>query len=181
MDAPVRRGLESRIAPDDHQALRLWLRLLSCSTEIENEIRKRLREEFGMTLSRFDYLAQLHRSPEGLRMSELSQRLMVTGGSVTGLTDELVRQGHVVREGDLQDRRSQRVTLTPEGRAAFEAAAGVHEQWVVELFSTLNRSERKQLLDLLGRLRGQLSTALHRSVSGAPAKSAGARPTKARK
>jgi DNA-binding MarR family transcriptional regulator len=161
MDAPVRSGLESRIEPDDHQALRLWLRLLSCSTEIENEIRRRLREHVGMTLSRFDYLAQLHRAPEGLRMSQLSQRLMVTGGSVTGLTDELVRQGHVVREGDPQDRRSHRVMLTPAGRAAIEAAAGIHEQWVVELFGTLSAQDRTQLLQLLGRLRAQLSQALH--------------------
>ena len=154
-------GLESRVAPDDHQALRLWLRLLSCSTEIENEIRKRLRSEFGMTLSRFDYLAQLHRHPQGLRMSELSRRLMVTGGSVTGLTDELVKDGHVVREDDPQDRRSWRVRLTPEGARAFEAAAGVHEQWVVELFAGLGAADRRQLHDLLGRLRGALSDRLH--------------------
>ncbi len=161
MDAPARTGLEARIAPDDHQALRLWLRLLSCSTEIENEIRKRLRARFGMTLSRFDYLAQLHRVPQGLRMSELSRRLMVTGGSVTGLTDELVKEGQVVREDDPDDRRSQRVRLTDEGRRAFESAAGEHETWVVELFGGLDATERRQLLALLGRLRGQLSTALH--------------------
>ena len=161
MDAPAHRGLEARIAPDDHLALRLWLRLLSCSTEIENEIRKRLRSEFGMTLSRFDYLAQLHRAPEGLRMSALSRQLMVTGGSVTGLTDELVKEGHVVREDDPDDRRSQRVRLTDEGRRAFEAAAGVHEQWVVGFFDGLGAADRRQLLELLGRLRSQLSTTLN--------------------
>lgn len=154
-------GLESRVAPDDHQALRLWLRLLSCSTEIENEIRKRLRSEFGMTLSRFDYLAQLYRAPEGMRMSTLSRQLMVTGGSVTGLTDELVKEGHVLREDDPQDRRSQRVRLTPEGTRAFEAAAGVHEQWVIELFTGLPAADRRQLHELLGRLRGALTDRLH--------------------
>ena len=162
-------GLESRSMPDDHQALRLWLRLLSCSTEIENEIRKRLRSEFGMTLSRFDYLAQLHREPRGMRMSELSRRLMVTGGSVTGLTDELEKYGHVVREDDPQDRRSWRVRLTAEGTRAFEAAAGVHEQWIVEFFSDLSAADRKQLHDLLGRLRGQLSVHLHPAPTDTPA------------
>ena len=161
-------GFESRVAPDDHQALRLWLRLLSCSTEIENEIRKRLRAEFGMTLSRFDYLAQLHRAPEGLRMSELSRRLMVTGGSVTGLTDELVKDGHVRRVDDPQDRRSQRVELTPEGRRAFEAAAGVHEQWVIDFLGGLPAADRKQLHELLGRLRQTLSERLHPTSSETP-------------
>ena len=176
MDAPLRRGLESRIAPDDHQALRLWLRLLSCSTEIENEIRRRLRAQFRMTLSRFDYLAQLHRVPAGLRMTELSQRLMVTSGSVTGLTDELVKDGQVVREGDPQDRRSQRVRLTEAGRAAFEAAAGVHEQWVVELLSGLSRRERAELHALLGRLRERLPAALSASATPARAPASPSRP-----
>ena len=72
-------GLEARSASDDHLSLRLWLRLLACSTDIETEIRKRLRARFGITLSRFDYLAQLHRAPDGLKMKDLSRQLMVTG------------------------------------------------------------------------------------------------------
>jgi hypothetical protein len=36
-------GLEARSVHDDHLSLRLWLRLLACSTDIETEIRKRLR------------------------------------------------------------------------------------------------------------------------------------------
>lgn len=169
MSKPLKAtGLESRVVPDDHQALRLWLRLLSCSTEIENEIRKRLRGEFAMTLSRFDYLAQLHREPRGMRMSELSRRLMVTGGSVTGLTDELVKDGHVMREDDPQDRRSWRVRLTPEGTRAFEAAAGVHEQWVIEFFAGLPAADRKQLHELLGRLRLVLADRLHPRTTETP-------------
>ena len=80
-------GLEARSHHDDHLSLRLWLRLLACRSEIEKEIRARLRAHCGMTLARFDYLAQLHRHPGGLRMSALSRYLMVTGGNVTGLFD----------------------------------------------------------------------------------------------
>ena len=56
-------GLEARLSSDDHHSLRLWLRLLACSTDIETEIRKRLRAGHGMTLARFDYLAQLTATP----------------------------------------------------------------------------------------------------------------------
>ena len=157
-------GLESRVAPDDHQALRLWLRLLSCSTEIENEIRRRLRASFGMTLSRFDYLAQLHRVPEGLRMSELSSRLMVTGGSVTGLTDELEREGLVAREPSPSDRRSWIVRLTPAGRTSFRQMAAEHEQWVREIFSGLDRKSAQQLHEQLGVLRVHLVGLQERST-----------------
>ncbi|HRH87873.1 MAG TPA: MarR family transcriptional regulator [Rubrivivax sp.] len=149
-------GLEARSASDDHLSLRLWLRLLACSTDIETEIRKRLRAQAGMTLARFDYLAQLHRHPEGLRMSALSRYMMVTGGNVTGLTDELEKSGMVQRESEPGDRRSVRVALTPKGRKVFEKIAREHERWVIELFGGLAEAERHQLHDLLGRLRVRL-------------------------
>jgi len=151
-------GLEARSVSDDHLSLRLWLRLLACSTDIETEIRKRLRAQFGITLARFDYLAQLHRHTDGLRMSALSRYLMVTGGNVTGLTDELEKDGMVQRDAEPGDRRSVRVALTPKGRKVFERMASEHEGWVVELFGGVAEAERHQLYDLLGRLRVQLST-----------------------
>jgi len=151
-------GLEARSVSDDHLSLRLWLRLLACSTDIETEIRKRLRAQFGITLARFDYLAQLHRHTDGLRMSALSRYLMVTGGNVTGLTDELEKDGMVQRDAEPGDRRSVRVALTPKGRKVFERMASEHEGWVIELFGGVAEAERHQLYDLLGRLRVQLST-----------------------
>ena len=158
-------GLEARVTKDDHQSLRVWLRLLSSSNEIEAEIRRRLRRQFGMSLARFDYLAQLQRHPDGLTMSMLSNYLMVTGGNVTGLTNDAVRDGLVRREVSAEDRRSFRVSLTDEGRAVFEAAASAHEGWVIELFAGLNVAERTQLNDLLGRLRQHLSAAAPRGTA----------------
>jgi DNA-binding MarR family transcriptional regulator len=159
MNAPAapldadRIGLEGRASAADHQSLRLWLRLLACSTDVETEIRKRLRSQFGMSLARFDYLAQLHRHPEGLRMNALSRYLMVTGGNVTGLTDELEKDGFVTREAAPDDRRAYTVCLTPQGRQAFGEIASTHEAWVVELFGGLGLADRQQLHEVLGRLR----------------------------
>ncbi len=146
-------GHEARGHSHDHAALKLWLRLLSCTTQIETEIRGRLRTRFGVSLARFDYLAQLHRSPEGLKMRDLSRFLMVTGGNVTGLTDELERDGLVVRERSLTDRRSWIVRLTPKGRQGFEAMAREHEEWVLELFSSLDSAALQRLYTSLGALR----------------------------
>lgn len=150
-------GIEARAGDADHQALKVWLRLLACTTQIETEIRRRLRKEFGITLARFDYLAQLHRHPEGLRMSALSRYLMVTGGNVTALTDDLESEGLVLRETDADDRRSFKVALTPAGRKAFEKVAQVHEGWVVELLAGLGIEQKHELHELLGRLRLHLS------------------------
>ena len=159
-------GLEARVGSDDHMALKLWLRLLSCATQIETEIRKRLRSRFGITLARFDYLAQLHRHPEGLRMNALSRYLMVTGGSITGLTDELEKEGLVTREAAPDDRRSFLLRLTAEGRQAFERIAAEHEAWVIEMFDDLASSDRKTLYDLLGGLR--VSMAARQALGGTP-------------
>ena len=157
MSAIQELGHEARIQKSDHAALKLWLRMLSCTTQIEDRIRKRLRVRFGISLSRFDYLAQLHRHRDGLKMRDLSRYLMVTGGNVTGLTDELERDGLVVRESSPNDRRSWIVRLTPEGGRSFEAMAGEHERWVVELFARLDAKTVRQLHEQLGELRLQLA------------------------
>ena len=140
----------------DHASLRLWLRMLACTTLIEADIRRRLRARFGISLGRFDYLAALHRHPQGLKMSELSRHLMVSGGNVTSLTDELEREGWVVRDHSPSDRRAWILRLTPRGRRSFEAMAREHEQWVLELFAGLDDAALGELYTLLGALRHHL-------------------------
>jgi DNA-binding MarR family transcriptional regulator len=149
-------GHEARAGSGDHAALRLWLRMLACTTQIEAEIRRRLRARFGISLARFDYLAQLYRSKDGMKMRELSRYLMVTGGNVTGLTDDLAREGLVVRESNPGDRRAWIVRLTPKGRRQFETMAREHEDWILELFAGLDAGAVQQLYAQLGRLRVQL-------------------------
>ena len=149
-------GREARAQSSDHSAVKLWLRLLSCSTQIEQLIRSRLRQRFGTTLPRFDYLAQLERHPEGLRMNALSRYLMVSGGNVTGLTDQLTAEGWVERLPDPNDRRSLNVRLTDAGRAEFLRMAAEHEAWVVALFEGFDLDDKRVLYDTLGRLRVHL-------------------------
>jgi len=148
---------ESRVSDEHHQALKLWLRLLACTTRVEGVIRQRLRSEFGTTLPRFDLLAQLEREPEGLSMGELSQRLMVTGGNVTGITDQLEGEGLVQRSEHPSDRRAWRVRLTAAGRRQFRRMAAVHEGWVVELFDGWSAEQKAQVQALLGSLKLHLA------------------------
>ena len=148
-----RPGREAGLSHEDHQAVRLWLRLLTCSTQIEQTIRGNLQTQFGTTLSRFDYLAQLSRFPEGLRMKTLSEYLMVTGGNVTGLTDQLVGEGWVERVADANDRRSMTVRLTKEGVKQFNTMAAEHELWLEQLFAPFGASRAKALFEQLGQLR----------------------------
>ena len=153
MTTPDTLDLEARAHSEHAQELRLWLRLLACSQLIEKRVRTQLRERFDTTLPRFDLMAQLERHPEGLKMKELSQRLMVTGGNVTGITDQLVAEGLVERVGVEGDRRAFLVRLTPEGRETFERMAVEHEQWIVQAFEGISPRELDQLHKLLGKVK----------------------------
>ncbi|MFK0379520.1 MarR family winged helix-turn-helix transcriptional regulator [Pandoraea sp. NPDC090278] len=149
--------LETRAHDREHDALRLWLRLLTCANLIETDIRSRLRQEFDCTLPRFDLLAQLDRHPEGLKMGELSKRMMVTGGNVTGITDQLEKEGWVTRETVVNDRRAFLIKLTARGKKAFFNMARAHEQWIEQRLGALPENQRQQLYLLLGDLKSVIS------------------------
>ncbi|MGK5020537.1 MarR family winged helix-turn-helix transcriptional regulator [Janthinobacterium lividum] len=157
LQAEPELDLASRLTQDHHQSLKLWLRMLSCTVKIENEVRTRLRASFGITLPRFDLMAQLERFPEGLRMGELSKRMMVTGGNITGITDQLEQEKLVLRVVDPQDRRAYSVKLTPAGRRAFDDMARVHEGWIAELLQGVTPDDKSQLIDLLSHMKQQLN------------------------
>jgi DNA-binding MarR family transcriptional regulator len=144
-------------ADDAPLDLKLWLRMLSCTVRVENTIRSRLRTAFGITLPRFDLMAQLERHPEGLRMGELSRRMMVTGGNVTGIADQLEREELVVRVPDPQDGRAFMLKLTPRGRTAFAEMAAVHQGWVADLFGDISPNDKAAMIALLDTMKRQLN------------------------
>ena len=150
----------ARTVANQHESLRVWLRLLACSNLVEGRVRSRLREEFDITLPRFDVLAQLDAAARddvhGLTMSELSRRLMVTNGNLTGLIERLVQEGLVSRAASATDRRTQIVRLSSTGRRALHVMAPQHEQWIDELLVELSADERAQLYALLGKLRDSI-------------------------
>jgi DNA-binding MarR family transcriptional regulator len=147
--------------PNDHKdELRLWLRLFSCKILIENEIRRRLRDNFDITLPRFDLMAQLDKSPGGMKLGELSQRLMVSNGNITGLVDRLVAQGLLDRQPAPNDRRAQLVKLTAEGRRSFRVMAASHEDWIAEIFAGVSASDRTALMRLLGKVKASAHKAI---------------------
>jgi DNA-binding MarR family transcriptional regulator len=150
----------SALKLDSALSLRLWLRLLGCTRLIENQIRGNLRDAFETTLPRFDVMAQLYRYPDGLRMGEVSNLLMVTNGNITGIIDQLVQDKLVERAADPDDRRVYIVCLTASGVKAFEEMAVQHREWVLALTDGLDEAEQHQLLELLSQLRDSISKKL---------------------
>ncbi len=147
--------------PADHKAVvRLWLRLLTCTTLIEGKVRTRLRNQFAATLPRFDLMAQLERMPDGMTLGELSRRMMVSNGNITGLVERLVGLKLVDRVRNPEDRRAAFVRLTPAGRRAFAEMAEQHAVWIAELFEELSDSDMAQLMRLLGRMKQSVGKAI---------------------
>jgi DNA-binding MarR family transcriptional regulator len=132
--------------PLGKQHLRLWIRLLSATRAIEAELRERLRLQFAMTLPQFDVMAALYREERGMTMTELSRRLMVSNGNVTGIIDRLVAEAYVLRQALAEDRRSFIVRLTPKGAARFASVAEAHKQWVDQLLSDFDADEMEMLI-----------------------------------
>jgi DNA-binding MarR family transcriptional regulator len=162
-DRTVILDAETKVSerPADHEAeLRLWLRLLTCTNLIEGEIRRRLRDDYDVTLPRFDLMAQLDKAPNGMTLGELSQRMMVSNGNVTGLTERLVEQGLLDRRAAPNDRRAQIVSLTAEGRRTFRAMARTHEDWIAEIFAGLEPKDMEALMGLLAKTKASARKAV---------------------
>lgn len=155
----MQHDLETRAASIDHSELRLWLRLLTCTSLIENRIRNCLRVEFDCTLPRFDLMAQLAKEPQGMRMGDLSARLMVSNGNVTAIANQLEKEGLILRRVSSEDRRSTFLRLSAKGRRQFDKMASAHETWLQEMFSGMAKGNQKELYNLLAELKQTALTA----------------------
>ncbi len=149
---------DGAVAPvsGDDGVLQLWTRLLASTTQIENEVRKRLQDRFGISLSRFDYLSQLSRVNAAMRMVDLSRLMRIVGGNLTQITDDLEKEGWVKRDNGADNHLFWSVRLTPVGRAGFDEIAEAHERWIRELFAGFDSDAVRDLYAKLGELRSHL-------------------------
>ncbi|GGI83648.1 MarR family transcriptional regulator [Polymorphobacter multimanifer] len=150
---------DAALDSETREAVRLWLRLLSCTMVIEKRVRRGLAEQFQTTLPRFDILAALDRAEQGLSMGALGRALLVSNGNITGLVQTLVRDGDVRLSNAPGDRRTAIVQLTPEGRERFRAMAATHHGWIAELLGGLTGPDRAALLKQLGGLQASIAAA----------------------
>lgn len=167
-DDPLWIDAETKVAeaPADHRdELRLWLRLLTCTTLIETEIRRKLQRTCDFTLPRFDILAQLEKAPDGLVLGEVSRRLMVSAGNITAIVDRLVADGLITRSPAPHDRRVQVIRMTRKGRSAFKTMAEAHGGWVGDMFADLDAGDIEALMGLLGKLKGSVRTSLAKGTT----------------
>lgn len=134
----------------------LWVRLNMTFQLVNHEIQKALKQE-DITLPQLDILVCLGRT-EGLTLGEIGERLLVTGGNITGLVDRLERSGYVYRERDQKDRRIIRAKLTPRGVALHKEILPIFQKQLNKIMSILPSPEQRELNRLLKRLSQSLLT-----------------------
>ena len=111
---------------------------------------------FGISGSQWGLLRTLHRAEEEgqsrLRLTDLSDRLLIRPPSVTGAVDRLERAGMVLRDHATVDQRSKLVGLTPKGRQLIQRILSVHAQQVARVLGGLSKKEQAEFHRLLRRL-----------------------------
>jgi DNA-binding MarR family transcriptional regulator len=163
--AQIRLDAETKVAEINHKdELRVWLRLFTCTSLIEAEVRRRLRKQFGETLPRFDLMAQLERVEDGMTLGEVSKRMMVSAGNVTSLVERLVQIGYIERRTDPNDRRSHLIRLSKTGRKHFGRLAAAHQSWVAGLLAGLSHADMQAAMHELGKVKASVS----RAIAGGP-------------
>ena len=169
-DVPVIREKHDGDSPEQSESVRLWLRLLSCTTIVEKRLRRRLAASFDTTLPRYDVLAALSRHPEGMSMGALSQSLLVSGGNLTSVVQQLRREALLDVVAVPDDRRLSIVMLTDMGRDHFETLCTAHRSWVEAMLAGLNDAQRTMLYDLLGTLKISIAMAERTGTETRPGK-----------
>jgi len=117
-------------------------------------IRSRLRDS-GITHARMRLLGALYFGGPQI-MSSLSEELGVTRRNVTALVDALESEALVRRSSHPTDRRATVVELTGSGEDKAQRTHEVYRDLVSELFETLSEEDRRELLRIIGLLRGEL-------------------------
>lgn len=125
---------------------------------------RRTLENVQLSMLEFAVLRQLDTS-EGRRLTEVGGTLLCVKSTITRVADRLERNGLVVRMPDPDDRRAQRLLLTPHGVEVVERAIALHDQSIERRMNLLTNEEQRQLTSLLAKLR----THLHDDLKQLPA------------
>lgn len=129
------RGADGRGGLDRRKIeTRIWLQILSLESTVFGRLNGALGSEYGLSVAKFEFLAQVERYPEGITLGRISENLKVTSGNVSGLVRRLQADGLITRKMSQEDRRSFIVRFTPKGKALFDKANALHAATLAACF-----------------------------------------------
>lgn len=154
------------LPPSDENAFRTLIRTFGLLDRVMHPYFAR----FGISGAQWGVLRQIHAAeqqrPEPLRMTELSERLIIRPASVTGVIDRLARDGFVRRTALPTDLRVKLIQLTDKGRGLVERVLAVHDQQIAKVLGGLSAVEQKEFQRLLTRLGQHLEKLVEKLADG---------------
>ena len=136
---------------------RIWLHILALESAIFSRLNSALGTEFGLSVAKFEFLAQVERYPEGITLGKISENLKVTSGNVSGLVQRLLADDLITKQMSLEDRRSFIVRFSSKGKEVFEKANALHKAKLAECFADIPLGELEEALETLGTLTSRVS------------------------
>lgn len=141
--------------PTEQPEMNVWRSFVRAKAEISRAIHRELRER-GLSGAQLGILRVLAEAKnDGVKLNEISQRLYVTSGNITGLIDRLEEGGYIARTTHPEDRRITLAVLTPAGAHLFEQVYPAHVARIKRLMSALTAREQASLAKLLCRIADQ--------------------------
>ncbi|MBX7153230.1 MarR family transcriptional regulator [bacterium] len=132
------------------RALTMWVKLARAFSVFNKRTHEHIRT-FGLTQPQFGVLECLgHLGP--MTTGDLCKKMLVSGGNMTVVIDNLEKEGLVGRERGDKDRRSVMIQLTPKGKKLFLRIFAKHAGYITTLVSVLTPDEQEQLGRLLKKL-----------------------------
>jgi MarR family transcriptional regulator, 2-MHQ and catechol-resistance regulon repressor len=132
--------------------LKTLIALSRCTQNVQKREYKTIKEG-GLTVSQFAVLEILYHKGD-LRVSEIIDKILATGGNMTVVIDNLVQENLVMRCSDPKDRRVNLISITKEGRNLISEIFPKHLENINEIFNVLTSEEKKNLISLLKKLSG---------------------------
>jgi DNA-binding MarR family transcriptional regulator len=149
-DKPAQAGLN----PEEFAA---YSALVAGSTLLQRAIEQNLHDQADITQVQFEILMQLVDAPEGIRMADLADRLIVSRSGLSYQVGQLEKAGLISRERHEADERGIVARITPKGAAMRDRVLPGHLEIVREaLFDVLKPAELAAISAGLGRVAERL-------------------------
>jgi MarR family 2-MHQ and catechol resistance regulon transcriptional repressor len=131
-------------------ALSTWVKLARAYSSFEKKSNDSIKT-FGLTQPQFAVIEVIgHLGP--LKVGEICNKMLVTGGNMTLVLDNIEKLGYIERVPNKEDRRAIYIQLTPAGKMLFDEVFLIHAEKISEYMSVLTTAEQKTIGDLLKKL-----------------------------
>lgn len=131
-------------------ALTTWVKLARAFSSFSKKSTEKIKS-FGLTQPQFAVIEALGHLGS-LKVGEICDKMLVSGGNMTLVLDNIEKLGYLERIPSKEDRRAIHVQLTSKGRELFEEIFKIHAEHISSLMSVLSPEEQKTLGDLLKKL-----------------------------